>query len=106
MEAVKPKRSWVDEALERKYNGEELAGFEVALEKVADAKDAVEAAKILQPLLRQNLIIIDPRKAEALEIVEERGEKVIRLMLSHYEIKIKRGYCEILPPAVYIESFG
>ena len=103
VEAVKPKRSWVDEALERKYEGKELVGFDVALEKVVDAKDAIEAAKILQPLLRQNLVLVDPRKAEVVEIAEERGEKVIRILMPNCEVKIKRHYVEIMPPSVYLE---
>jgi len=104
MEAVESKRkSWVDEALERIMEGKELAGFDVAVEKAIDAKDVKEAMKYLMPLLRQSLILIDPAKIEAIEVTKEYEHKIIRILLPHYEVKIKPTYAEVLPLSIYIE---
>jgi len=104
MEAVDHKqKSWVDEMLEKRIKGKELAGFDVAVEKAIDAKDVKEAMKYLMPLLRQSLILIDPAKIEAIEVTKEYDYKVIRILLPHYEVKIKPTYAEVLPLSIYIE---
>jgi len=78
------------EALKRKYDGSKVAGFDLVLDSIKDAKNVKEAIKTLMPLLRQRLLIVNPEFIQAVEIVEEHGEPAIKLYLLTKEITVNR----------------
>lgn len=84
------KKSKILEILKRKYDGAPLAGFDTVLELVMSARSAREASKLLMPLLRQRLVLINPDSVEAIEVLEEKGEPVIKVHLLSKEVKITK----------------
>lgn len=95
----KPK---VLEVLKKKYEGvEEIKGFDIAIDMVMNARDVSEAVKILTPLLRQRLVLINPEYVEAIEIVMEYEEPAIKLYLRTKEVTITRYEVRVESILVY-----
>ena len=91
MQEVKTKRKpRILETLKRKYDGSEIKGFDIVLDLIMNARTAKEAAKLLMPLLRQRLVLINPDNVEAIEVLEEKGEPVIKVHLLSKEVKITK----------------
>jgi len=102
MQEVKTKRKpRILETLKRKYDGSEIRGFDVILDMVMNARTAKEATKLLMPLLRQRLVLINPERTEAVEIVEERNEPVIKVHLLTKVVRITRYEITVEPVLIY-----
>jgi len=95
----KPK-SMVEELLKRKYEGVKIAGFDEIIEILPNTRDAKEATKLLMPLLRQKLVLVNPEHVETVEIVERRGEVAIEVRLLSTDIVITRNDIEVMAKSI------
>lgn len=102
MQEVKTvRKSKVLEVLKKKYDGLEIKGFDTAIDMVMNAKNVREAVKILVPLLRQRLVLINPECVEAIEIIDEHGKPAIKLYLLTKEVTITKNDVRVESTLIY-----